>query len=335
MKEFVTRAVEGEVFSKDQAYQAMGVIMSGEATPAQIAGFLVALRMRGETPDEIAGFARGMQEKALHVKAPEGAIDTCGTGGDGAHTLNLSTAAALVAASLGVPVAKHGNRSVSSSSGSADVLAALGIPIENPPEKAEALLSDKGFAFLFAPIYHPAMKFAIGPRRELGVRTVFNILGPLTSPAGVKRQVIGVFHRDWLQPIAEALVSLGKERALVAHGEPGLDEFSTSGDTMYILCENGCAEPGKLNPSSLGVSTVPLDDLKVGSAEESAKRIVKAFEGADKGAMTAIGINAAGALWVAGTVESIHDGFEKALQAMEGGTCREYLELLRRNGDSE
>lgn len=333
MKEYMAKAVEGKVFSEQEAYEAMGVIMSGGATPAQIAGFLIALRMRGEKSEEIAGFARAMAEKALKVKAPEGSIDTCGTGGDRSHTLNLSTAAALVAAALGVPVAKHGNRSVSSSCGSADVLPVLGVPVENPPEKAERLLEDVGFAFLFAPLYHPAMKHAIGPRRELGVRTVFNILGPLTSPADVKRQAMGVFSPDWLEPLARALVALGRDRAVVFHGEPGLDEISPCGRTRYLFCEGGEVVEGETTPRDLGMEDIPLDALKVSSAEESAAKITSAFEGKDDEAAGAIAVNAGFALWVAGRADSPKDGTAMARDGMSDGACTQYMERLRAAGD--
>lgn len=329
MREYIARVIDGEPLSEAEAHAVMSIIMSGEATPAQIAGFLVALRMRGEQPQEIAGFARAMSEKALRVEAPAGAIDTCGTGGDRSHTLNLSTAAALVAAALGVPVAKHGNRSVSSASGSADVLAALGVPIENPPDKAEALLRRQRFAFLFAPLYHPAMKYAIGPRRELAVRTVFNILGPLTSPAGVKKQMIGVFSAGWLRPIAEALLALGRERALVVHGEPGLDEISPCGSTRYMLCEGGRVHEGVFETRDFGCQPVPLDALKVTSAADSAARIRAAFDGRDDAAATAIAMNAGAALWLAGATVSVAEGTEKAGGALRDGTCARFLEGLR------
>ncbi|MBF0307183.1 MAG: anthranilate phosphoribosyltransferase, partial [Alphaproteobacteria bacterium] len=239
MKDMIARVADGRPLSEAEAEAAFEIIMSGDATPAQIGGFLMALRVRGETVEEIAGAARVMRAKALRVDAPEGAIDTCGTGGDGAGTYNVSTAAALVAAACGVPVAKHGNRALSSKSGSADVLTALGVKIDADVSLVREALWTAHIGFLMAPRHHNAMRHVAGPRVELGVRTLFNLLGPLSNPAGTRRQLIGVFAERWVRPLAEVLGRLGAERAWVVHGSDGLDELTTTGPSLVAEWRNG------------------------------------------------------------------------------------------------
>ncbi len=310
----------------------MNEIMGGDATPAQVAGFLVALRIKGETPTEIAAAARVMREKSLKVPVtPELAdalVDTCGTGGDGAGLFNVSTASALLLSALGVPVAKHGNRSVSSSSGSADVLAAAGIPLENPPEAAARLLQEHNFAFLFAPIYHPAMKHAIGPRRELKTRTVFNLLGPLTNPAGARRQVLGVFANDWLRPMAEVLGELGSLHVLVVHSDDGLDEFSLSAPTQVCELRDGSVTEYRVEPEQFGLTRCALADLTVESAEQSLQMIRAAFAGESGAVADVIALNAGGGLYVAGREPSLEAGVHRARQALAEGMPGGYLDRL-------
>jgi len=321
MKEYLAKVVEGHNLSQAEAHAAMSIIMDGEATPAQIAGFLVGLRMKGETVEEITGCAIAMREHAVKVKAPENAIDTCGTGGDGAHTFNISTAAALVAAASGVPVAKHGNRSVSSKSGSADVLEKLGIKIDAPVPVIERSIAEANFGFLFAPLMHGAMKHAIGPRRELSLRTVFNVLGPLTNPAGAKLQLLGVFCQPLVRPIAEVLRNLGARRALVVHGDGGLDEISPSGPTHYsLLKEDGSITDGILSPSDAGLKPIS-DTLTVETADESAALIKRVFAGEKIPHRTAVVLNAAGALWASGTASSFKDAAAAAAKTLDTGAA--------------
>ena len=241
IKEAINILVSGINLSEAEMAECMNEIMEGRATDAQIGAFLAALRMKGETVDEITGAARVMREKAAKIKSPEGVLDTCGTGGDMSHTFNISTTVAIVVAAAGVPVAKHGNRSVSSKSGSADVLEALGIKIDLQPEKVEKCLFETGFGFLFAPLFHPAMKYAIGPRREMGIRTIFNILGPITNPAGAKRQILGVFSSHLTETLAKVLGNLGAEDAMVVHGEDGLDEITITDGTKASRFSKGKA----------------------------------------------------------------------------------------------
>jgi anthranilate phosphoribosyltransferase len=321
MKEILTKLVEGKNLSREEARRAMSIIMGGEATPAQIAGFLVALRMKGETVDEITGCAEEMRSRAAKVKAPAGCMDTCGTGGDGSHTFNISTAAALVVAAAGVPVAKHGNRGVSSKSGSADVLEVLGVKIDAPIDVMERSIAEAHFGFLFAPLMHSAMKHAIGPRRELALRTVFNILGPLTNPAGAKRQLLGVFSAALIRPLAEVLRNLGSERALVVHGEGGLDEISPFGKTMYVLLtEDGRLTEGVLSPQDAGLKPV-TEKLIVTTPQESAVLIQRVFKGDKIAERTAVLLNAGGALWAAGKASNFKEGVKKAAEAIDSGAA--------------
>ncbi len=330
IKEIIAMLVDGKDLSEDECVGAMNEIMEGAATDAQIGAFLIALRIKGETVDEIVGGARVMREKVLRVDVEDVpvVIDTCGTGGDGTGTFNVSTAAALIAASGGVAVAKHGNRSVSSSSGSADVLSHLGINIELKPKQAAESIRRLNFGFMFAPLYHGAMKHAIGPRREMGVRTIFNVLGPLTNPAGVKRQVMGVYDSSLVDLIASVLLKLGSERALVVRSEDNLDEISPSAPTTIAEVRDGGIKKYTVSPGDFGLENGSLDDIKVASAEESADMICSVFSGSQGTARTAAVLNAAAAFFVAGTVEKIGDGVRRAEGLIDSGDASKHLKKL-------
>jgi len=263
IREAINLLVQGINLSESEMAECMREIMEGKATDAQIGAFLVALRIKGETVEEITGAAKVMREKAARINAPEGVVDTCGTGGDMAHTFNISTTAAIVVSACGVPVAKHGNRSVSSRSGSADVLEALGVRIDLPPEKVQECLFETGFGFLFAPLFHPAMKYAVGPRRELGIRTIFNILGPITNPAGAKRQTVGVFTDRLTEPLARVLGNLGAEDVMVFHGEDGLDEITVTDGSKVSRFRNGIIENLIIAPETLVLTGRLLSLLQV------------------------------------------------------------------------
>ncbi len=269
IKDAINSLIEGNDLSERDMIGAMSDIMEGQATDAQIASFLTALRIKGETVEEITGAARVMREKVSKINAPEYTVDTCGTGGDMSHTFNISTTTALVVAACGLPVAKHGNRSVSSSCGSADVLEALGIKIELEPAKVEECLKTTGFGFMFAPLFHPAMKYAIGPRKEMGVRTVSNILGPLTNPADAKRQVLGVFSDKLTEPLAQVLGNLGVKHAFVVHGEDGLDEMTTTDKTRVSELKDGKVNTYSISAEDLGLVKANKEDLLGGNAEET------------------------------------------------------------------
>ncbi|MFH1707890.1 MAG: anthranilate phosphoribosyltransferase [Planctomycetota bacterium] len=323
--------VEGRDLTEAEAKDCMDRIMGGEATPAQIGGFLVALRMKGETVAEITGCARTMREKVTRVDLGPGidAIDTCGTGGDGTCTVNVSTLAALVAAGAGVKVAKHGNRSVSSSCGSADLLEALGVKIALGPEQVAACVRTAGIGFMFAPGFHAAMKHAIGPRKEMKIRTVFNILGPLTNPAGVKRQVIGVFSSALVDPIAEVLRRLGAEEALVVHGAGGMDEFSLSGPTAVAHLKGGRITRREVTPEDCGLKRSDVDAIRVPNAAEGKCAALDILNGKAGGPMRdVIVLNAAAALMVAGKVRDYKEGASLAAQTIASGVAKAALDRL-------
>jgi anthranilate phosphoribosyltransferase len=316
--------------SEAEMAECMKEMMEGRATDAQIGAFLTALRLKGETVDEITGAAKIMREKAARIKAPEGVLDTCGTGGDMAHTFNISTVTALVVAAAGVPVAKHGNRAVSSKSGSADVLEALGIRIDLPPEKVEQCLFDTGFGFLFAPLFHPAMKYAVGPRRDMGIRTIFNILGPLTNPANAKRQVLGVFTDKLTEPLARVLGNLGAEDALVVHGEDGLDEITITDGTKASRCRNGAVETMYFAPEDFGLSRGSVTDLAGGDKDENARIALEILKG-DKGhRRDVVLMNSAAAIAVSGKVAAFTDAFEIAQETIDSGRAMSKLEEIRK-----
>lgn len=330
LKPYLAQVVDGNSLDRQQALEAMRCIMSGEATAPQIAGLLVALRIKGETVDEIAGFAAAMRELAVPLDLGfDGLVDTCGTGGDGAGTFNVSTAAALVVAGSGVPVAKHGNRSVSSSCGSADVLEALGVKLVSTPDALIRSLRRSGLAFLFAPAQHPAMKYAIGPRRELGLRTVFNVLGPLSNPAGARRQVVGVYAASLVRPIAEVLGHLGAEHAMVVHGAGGLDEISILGTTEVAEWDGEAVQTYQIDPADLGLRLGDRADIGGGSPRENAAIIAAIVDGEAGARRDLVLLNAAAAIYVGGRVKSLAAGLEVARQAIDSGAARAALDALK------
>jgi anthranilate phosphoribosyltransferase len=329
MNDLLRKVLEGEILSESEAEQLMHRLMTGELTPAQMAGVLMTLRTRGETLDEMVGFARAMRAHAVSVPVQvPGLLDTCGTGGDAMKTWNLSTGIAFVVAAAGVPVAKHGNRAVSSRCGSADVLEALGANLNLTPEQVAEAIQQVGIGFLFAPLHHPAMRQVAPVRRELGVRTVFNLLGPLTNPAGARRQLLGVFHWQWIAILAEALGRLGAERALVVHGMDGLDEVSPIGTTVAAyLKPDGSIETFEFTPEDLGLQRLPGAAILAGETpQQNAQYLRDALAGEDEARMQALLPGAAMALWVAGRVEDPRDGVAVALRAVETGRALEMLE---------
>lgn len=309
--------------------QVMHRIMTGEATPAQIGGFLVGLRMKGETVEEIATAAEVMRELAtrIHVSGPH-LVDTCGTGGDGVHTFNISTAAAFVVAAAGGQVAKHGNRSVSSKSGSADVLEAAGISLDLTPEQVARCVNEIGVGFLFAPKFHAAMKHAIGPRREMGVRTIFNLLGPLTNPVGAPNQVIGVFAAQWVEPLAEVLQKLGSRHVLVVHADDGMDEISIGAPTRVAELKDGRVRVFTIQPEQFGVARGDVKKLGVANPAESLAFIREVFDNRAGPARDIVALNAGAAIYVAGLAPSLDAGVKKAAEAITGGTARAKLDAL-------
>lgn len=325
----VGRIIDGHPLTEDEAYEVMGTIMRGEATPAQIGAYLTGLRMRGETVEEVSGSVRAMREHAARVTSRhQRLVDTCGTGGDGLHTFNISTTAAFVAAGAGVPVAKHGNRAASSHCGSADVLEALGVNVKASPERVGQCIDEVGIGFLFAQTHHPSMKHAIGPRKELGVRTIFNFLGPLTNPAGAKRQVIGVSDPVWGERIAGVLARLGSEHVMVVAAEDGMDEISNCAPTRVWELRNGEVKTWRLCPEELKLATSHLDALKGGDAAEGAATLRSILEGADGPKTDIVLMNAAAAILVGGLAEDMAGGLEQARESVRSGAAREKLALL-------
>jgi anthranilate phosphoribosyltransferase len=327
-KALIAHVADGKPLSRAAAEQAFEIIMSGDATPSQMGGFLMALRVRGETVDEIAGAAKVMRAKALSVKAPRGAIDTCGTGGDASGTYNISTGAALVVAAAEVPVAKHGNRALSSKSGSADVLAALGVNIEADMALVEKSINEAGIGFLMAPRHHAAMRH-VGPTRvELGTRTIFNLLGPLSNPAGTTRQLIGVFHRQWTEPMAEVLGQLGSEAAWVVHGSDGLDELTTTGASTVSELKNGKVTTFEITPEDAGLKRVDPQELKGGDPATNAKAITEMLNGAPGAYRDIVLLNAGAALVVAGKAADLKAGIGAAAEVIDSGAALKTLERL-------
>ncbi len=329
-KEILAIVADGRPLSFDQAREAFSIMMAGDATPAQMAGFLVALRVRGETVEEIAAGASVLRERMVRVRAPEGAIDTCGTGGDGAGTYNISTAAALVVAACGVPVAKHGNRGLSSRSGSSDVLQALGVDIEAPVSVIEEAIATVGIGFMMAPRHHGAMRHVAGPRLELGTRTIFNLLGPLANPAGVRRQLVGVFAARWVEPLARVLGQLGAERAWVVHGSDGLDELTTTGPSLVAEWDGRSVRTFEVTPEDAGLPRARLEDLRGGDAAHNAEAIRAVLAGVRGPFRDAVLLAAAGALVVADRVGDLRSGVELAAEAIDSGAAAATLERLVR-----
>ena len=329
IKSALNRVLDGHDLSRKEAREAMGSIMRGETTPAQIAGFLVALRAKGETADEIAGCADAMRAHVLAVRPQrDDLVDTAGTGGDGARTLNISTAAALVAAAAGAGVAKHGNRAVSSASGSADVLEALGFELGQPPERIARSIDELGFGFLFAPAHHPAMRHAAAVRRELATRTVFNVLGPLTNPAGARAQIVGVYSPELVRTIADVLAQLGAQRAFVVHGAGGIDELSPCGPNQVCEVVDGGVRERTIDPDELGIERCSPEELRGGSPAENAQAIRDVFAGVRGAAREAILLNAAGAVAAAGHADDLREGLELARAAVDSGAAAERLDRL-------
>lgn len=323
----IKKVVEKQNLTFTEARQVMMEIMEGKATPVQIGGLLTALRMKGETVEEITAFAQVMQEKATPVKPKVTVVDTCGTGGDGAGTINISTLSALVVAGAGVPVAKHGNRSVSSSCGSADLLEHWGVNLNLTPAQIATCIDEVGIGFLFAPGLHPAMKYAIGPRKELGIRTVFNILGPLTNPAGAKRQVMGIFSADLVEKIAGVLATLGCEQAMVVHGD-GLDELTVTGSNLISEVKAGQVKTYTLTPEEVGLRKSKLEDLVGGSVEKNAHIANKVLHGEVGPTRDVVLLNAAAALIVAGKASNFPDGLKVAATSIDSGAAQAKLEQL-------
>ncbi|MGB0733180.1 MAG: anthranilate phosphoribosyltransferase [Pontibacterium sp.] len=320
IKQALALVAENQDLSNDDMRAVMKQIMTGGATDAQIGAFLMAMRIKGETVAEISAAAAVMRELAVPVAIQSAnAVDIVGTGGDGANLFNVSSASSFVVAAAGGHVAKHGNRSVSSSSGSADLLEKAGLNLELSPEQIARCIDEQGLGFMFAPQHHSAMKHAIGPRKEMGLRTIFNVLGPLTNPAGAKRYVLGVFDGSLCRPLAEALQSLGCVHAMVVHSDEGLDEISLAGESKVVELKDGELNEYKVSPSDVGIAAQPLDSLQVHSSEESLALIKAAFSGENQGAANIIALNAGAALYVAGEADTWQAGVEKALAVMNDG----------------
>lgn len=327
---FNAKVAEGKSLTADEAAEAFAIMMSGDATPAEMGAFLMGLRVRGETVDEITGAARTMRAKVTGVVAPDDAVDTCGTGGDAKGTFNISTCTAFIVAGAGVPVAKHGNKSVSSKSGSADVLAALGVNLDVPPEAVGNAIREAGVGFMFAPKHHSAMRH-VGPvRAELGMRTIFNLLGPLANPAGTKRQVIGVFSRDWLVPMAETAGNLGAEHVWVVHGSDGLDELTTTGPTHVAELKEGKVSTFEVTPEDAGLAKAKPEDLTGGEAEDNAEAIRQVLDGKPSAFRDICILNAAATLVVAGKCGTLRDGAAMAAESIDSGKARQALDDLVR-----
>src|SRR5580658_5688430 len=317
LKALIGQAATGAALTREQAAIAFDLMMSGEATPSQMGGLLMALRVRGETIDEITGAVSAMRGKMLGVVAPADAIDVVGTGGDASGSFNISTCAAFIVAGAGVPVAKHGNRALSSRSGAADVLTALGVKIDIGPEAISACIRQAGIGFMFAPAHHPAMKY-VGPTRvELGTRTIFNLLGPLSNPAGVKRQMVGVFSRQWVEPLAHVLKNLGSDRAYVVHGSDGLDEITTSGPTAVAALENGAVRCSEIAPEEVGLPRVKPEALRGGDADTNAEALKAVLEGIKSPYRDVAVLNAAAALVVAAKAGDLAGGVALAQDAID------------------
>jgi anthranilate synthase/phosphoribosyltransferase len=332
MKEYIGKLVIGEDLTEEEAESAMKSIMSGMASPAQVGSFLTALRMKGETVEEVAACAKIMRQFASNIDPNVDAelLDTCGTGGDAVKTFNISTIATFVVAGAGVPIAKHGNRSVTSKAGSADILEALGVKIDLAPEKVEECIEDEGIGFMFAPVFHKAMKNVIGPRTEMGIRTVFNILGPLTNPAGAPNQVLGVFDADLTDVMAGVLKELGSRRALVVHGMEGLDEMSLVGETRVSELKDGQVSTYMVTPEDFGLDRAAIEDLSGGDAEHNAGLAMRILKGEEKGPKRdIILLNAAAGIYVAGLSDSMKDAVSKARESIDSGAAIAKLEALK------
>ena len=329
LKPVLAQLALGETLTETQAEAAFGIIMSGEATPAQIAGLLMAMRVRGETVAELAGAVRAMRARMLAVDAPPDAIDVCGTGGDNAGTLNVSTAVTFVLAGAGVPVAKHGNRALSSRTGGADVLTALGVNVDVPTERLAGILRAANCAFLFAPRHHAALRHAAGPRVELGIRTIFNLLGPLANPANVKRQLTGVFSPAWARPMAETLSRLGSEAAWIVPGQ-GLDELTVAGDNQVVALADGEITEFVVTPEDAGLARAPIQAIQGGDAETNAAAMLALLRGAGGPYRDTVLLNTAAALIVAGKANDLRAGVALAARSIDTGAAMATLDALKR-----
>ncbi len=327
-KPFIAKVATGAALSAPEAKDAFDTILAGEVTPAQAAGFLMALRVRGETTAEIEGAVTALRSRMLRVEAPEGAMDIVGTGGDNAGTYNVSTLASIIVAACGVTVAKHGNRAASSKTGTADALGMLGVKVGLEPQAVEACLAKAGIAFMFAPTHHASMRNVAPVRVELGTRTIFNLIGPLSNPAGVKRQLLGAFAGSWLVPMVEVLRTLGSERVWAVHGSDGLDEITTTGPTQVVALEDGKIRSFTVTPDEAGLPRAALEDLKGGAPEQNARAIIDVLEGARNAFRDIAVLNAAASLVVAGKAASLKDGAERAAAALDKGEARGALQRL-------
>ncbi len=328
LKLLIGRVASGHRLTMAEAETAFDIMMSGNATPSQMGAFLMGLRVRGETVDEIAGAARVMRAKSLKVEAPEGAIDTCGTGGDASGTYNVSTAASLVVAACGVPVAKHGNRALSSKSGAADVLTALGVNIDADMSLVKKAIFEAKVGFLMAPRHHSATRHVMPTRVELGTRTIFNLLGPLSNPAGTKRQLVGVFGKDWVEPMAKVLALLGIEKAWVVHGSDGIDEITTAGTTHVAALEGGKVTTFEVTPEDAGLARAKPEQLKGGAPDVNARALTEVLAGAKNAYRDIVLINAGAALIVAGKAQTLKEGAARAADAIDSGAARATLAKL-------
>jgi anthranilate phosphoribosyltransferase len=327
-KSIIGKVATGAALTREEAATAFDRMMSGEATPSQMGGLLMALRVRGETVEEITGAVSAMRGKMLRVTAPAGAVDIVGTGGDGSGSVNVSTCAAFIVAGVGVPVAKHGNRALSSRSGAADVLASLGVKIDLKPEDVGRCVREAGIGFMFAPAHHPAMK-NVGPTRvELATRTIFNLLGPLSNPAGVKRQMVGVFSRQWVQPLAQVLKNLGSESVWVVHGSDGLDEITLTGPTFVAALENGEIRTFEVTPEQAGLGRCGSDDLKGGDADANAVALQSVLDGRPSPYRDVALLNAAATLVVAGHAQTLEQGVEIGKKSLDSGAAAARLKQL-------
>ncbi|ADZ70609.1 anthranilate phosphoribosyltransferase [Polymorphum gilvum] len=327
-KGFIARIAGGGTLSLSEAREAFDIILSGEATPSQLGGFLMALRMRGETVEEVTGAVASMRARMLTVKAPDDAVDIVGTGGDATGSYNISTCAALVVAGCGVPVAKHGNRSLSSKSGAAEALAQLGVNIDIDPERIADCIDRAGIGFMFAPLHHAAMKH-VGPTRiELGTRTIFNLLGPLSNPAGVRRQMTGVFAPEWVEPLAHVLRNLGSEHVWVVHGSDGMDEITTTGPTRVAELKDGSVRCFEVTPEDAGLPRTDFEQLRGGTPEENAAALRSVLAGTKNAYRDVVLFNAAASLIVAGRVATLKDGVAMAAASIDNGDALDRLERL-------
>ncbi len=330
IKEAISKVIQNQNLTQEETVTVMNEIMSGEATDSQIASFITALRMKGETVDEITGGALVMREKATKINVEGDIVDTCGTGGDGLHTFNISTVSAFVVAGAGIKVAKHGNKSVSSKCGSADLLMSFGVNIEVPPEVIEKCIKEVGIGFLFAPKLHLAMKYAIGPRREIGIRTIFNILGPLTNPAGATRQLLGVYDENLTEPLTMVLKKLGSQRVFVVHGEEGLDEISICGRTKISeLKEDGNISTYWITPEDFGIKKTSLNEIKGGDAQKNLEMALEVLKGENGAMRDVVLLNSAFGIMAGGKADTVEKGIELAAKSIDSGTALEKLERLK------